>query len=69
MCEDISSGKLFLPEDAYHRGPPLVVWCLRLHTYTAGDQIQSLVMELRSHMLRSGAKKQTNLITSSYDIG
>ena len=36
-----------------------MVLCLGLHTYTAGDQIQSLAMELRSHMLRSMAK-QTN---------
>ncbi|KAB0366000.1 hypothetical protein FD754_010156, partial [Muntiacus muntjak] len=51
----------FLNENAYHRGTSLVVQCLGLHTYTAGDQIQPLVRELRSHMLRSVAKNKPTL--------
>ena len=39
-------------------GTSLVVRCLRLCTLNAGEQVCSLVGELRSHMLHSVAKKK-----------
>ena len=54
------AGKKFKP-NIHLKGDPrtsLVVQWLRLYTSTAGAQVQSLVGDLRSHLLRGAAKKQ-----------